>query len=162
MPRPQKERIVNQPPLYSSFKPTGVQKRGLKQLPLTLDEYEAVRLADYLRMEHEEAALEMEISRSTFTRLLERARGKVAAFLIEGKELCIEGGCVHFRGNLFRCMGCGYIFDADFEKEVLSCPSCGSVDLLDLAGGYGHGRCCRQFNSEIREELLNEKGRNKE
>lgn len=145
MPRPQKERIVNQPPLYSSFKPTGVRKSGLQQLTLTLDEYEAVRLADYLEMEHEEAAGEMEISRSTFTRLLERARKKVSAFLIEGKELCIEGGRIHFRGNIIRCLSCGHVFNTGFDREVTLCPACGSGDLLDMAGGYGHGRCCEEY-----------------
>ena len=145
MPRPQKERIVSRPPLYSSFKPTGVRKTGLEQISLTLDEYEAVRLADYLELEHEEASVEMEISRSTFTRLLEKARGKVAAFLIEGKELCIEGGRVHFRANILRCAGCGHIFNVNFDEDVTSCPSCGSPDLEDMAGGFGHGRCCLQF-----------------
>ena len=147
MPRPQKERIVNRPPLYSSFKPTGVRKTGLTQISLTLDEYEAIRLADYLQLEHEEASVEMEISRSTFTRLLERARGKVAAFLIEGKELCIEGGQIHFRANIIRCSGCGHIFNVSFDEEVRTCPSCGSNELVDMAGGFGHGRCCLQFSS---------------
>lgn len=145
MPRPQKERIVNQPPIYSSFKPTGVRKGHLKQIILTLDEYEAVRLADYLQLEHEEAAGEMSISRSTFTRLLERARKKVAAFLLEGKELSIEGGIIHFRGNIIRCMSCGHIFNAGFDQDVSTCPSCGAEDLLEMAGGFGHGKCCRQF-----------------
>ena len=144
MPRPQKKRLVNKPPLYSSFKPTGVMKRGLPQISFSLDEYEAVRLADYLKLEHEEAASEMEISRSTFTRLLERARSKVAAFLIEGKELSIQGGSVHFRDNIMRCLGCGHIFNTDFESALSVCPSCGSQDLLDMAGGYGHGLCCRE------------------
>jgi uncharacterized protein len=152
MPRPQKKRIVNKPPLYSSFKPTGVMKSGLAQISFTLDEYEAVRLADYLRLEHEAAAVEMEISRSTFTRLLERARRKVAAFLIEGKELCIEGGSIHFRDNLIRCLSCGRIFNTGFEPGLSVCPSCGSENLLDIAGGYGHGRCCSQFNhTEVQE-----------
>ena len=147
MPRPQKRRIVNTPPLYSSFKPTGVMKRGLSQISFSLDEYEAVRLADYLKLEHEEAAAEMEISRSTFTRLLERARNKVAAFLIEGKELSIQGGSVHFRDNIMRCLGCGHIFNTDFESSLSVCPSCGSQDLLDIAGGFGHGRCCSRFSN---------------
>ncbi len=146
MPRPQKERIVSRPPLYSSFKPTGVRKNELGQISLTLDEYEAIRLADYLQLEHEEASIEMDISRSTFTRLLERARQKVSAFIIEGKELSIEGGRVHFRANIMRCAGCGNIFSAGFERNVTSCPACGSRDLVDMAGGYGHGRCCLQFN----------------
>jgi len=146
MPRPKKERIIKQPPLYSSFKPTGVMKSSLEQITLSLDEYEAVRLADYLQMEHEEASVEMEISRSTFTRLLEKARKKVSAFLIEGKALYIEGGCIHFRGNLIRCVSCGHMFNTGFKEELSACPNCGSENLLDMAGGYGHGRCCENYN----------------
>lgn len=147
MPRPQKERIISQPPLYSSFKPTGVRKTGLKQISLTIDEYEAIRLADYLQLEHEEASIEMEISRSTFTRLLERARKKVAAFLIEGKELSIEGGRIHFRTNVMKCLECGNVFTTSFEHSATTCPVCKSKDLVDMAGGFGHGRCCLQYNA---------------
>ncbi len=146
MSRPKKERSVKQPPLYSSFKPTGIMKSHLQQINLSLDEYEAVRLADYLQMEHEEASIEMEISRSTFTRLLEKARKKVSAFLIEGKELYIEGGCIHFRGNIIRCVSCGHMFNIGFKDELNLCPNCGSENLLDMAGGYGHGRCCQQYD----------------
>jgi uncharacterized protein len=148
MPRPKKERIIKQPPLYSSFKPTGIMKINLEQLTFSLDEYEAVRLADYMQMDHKEASIEMEISRSTFTRLLEKARKKVAVFLIEGKELYIEGGCIHFRDNIIRCAGCGHMFNTGIEKELSSCPHCGSKNLLDMAGGYGHGKCCESYNKK--------------
>jgi uncharacterized protein len=146
MPRPKKERIVEQPPLYASFKPTGIRRSDLDNIALSLDEYEAIRLADYAQMDHEEAAAEMEISRSTFTRLLEKARAKVSAFLIEGRELSIEGGCVHFRANVFRCASCGHMFNIGIAKGLDSCPNCGSASLLDMAGGYGHGKCCRKFD----------------
>jgi len=146
MPRPKKKRLVYQPPLYTSFKPIGARVNALEQIALNLDELEAIRLTDYLGKEHSEAADEMEISRSTFTRLVEQARRKVAQFFIEGKHLFIEGGDVHFRGNILRCQQCGHMFKTGFEKPVQVCPSCGSSDLLDLAGGFGHGKCCRGFS----------------
>lgn len=143
MPRPKKERVVQRPPLYADFKPTGVQRSGLETLLVELDEFEAIRLADYLGMEHTEAAAEMEISRSTFTRLIDKARKKISCFLIEGKHLQIEGGNIHFRGNLIQCHSCGHMFNASFETDIERCPGCGSRNLLDLAGGFGHGNCCR-------------------
>ena len=76
MPRPKKERKVHKPPIYSRFKPSGIPAKGLKEIILTLDEYEAIRLADFMGMLQEEAAAEMEISRPTFTRLIENARKK--------------------------------------------------------------------------------------
>jgi len=142
MTRPKKERMVYRPPLYAEFKPVGIFRRNLKRIQLSLDEYEAIRLADLQGLDHAEAAEEMEISRSTFTRLIEKARAKLAEFIIEGRELVISGGTIHFRGNLIRCLDCGHLFKNDFDHPVISCPACESTNLLDLAGGFGHGNCC--------------------
>ncbi len=146
MPRPKKERLVRRPPLYTEFKPAGIMRSSLKQIILELDELEALRLADYQGMEHSEAAEEMEISRSTFTRLVEKARRKIARFLIEGANLSIEGGNIHFRGNLIKCYHCGHMFNTGFDVRITKCPACGSDTLIDLAGGFGHGACCRGHN----------------
>ena len=142
MPRPEKKRVVRRPPLFTSFKPVGIRGRALTQLPLSLDEYEAIRLADYLEMDHAEAAAEMEISRSTFTRLIEKARKKTARLLIDGTMLHIQGGNIHFRGNVFRCLDCSQLFNVDFQNDTHKCQACGSTNLEDLAGNFGHGRCC--------------------
>ncbi|MDC7228622.1 MAG: DUF134 domain-containing protein [Spirochaetales bacterium] len=142
MPRPEKERLVNTPPLFNSFKPTGFVKSGLKQIVISLDEYEAIRLADYIGFDHSEAAETMGISRSTFTRLIEKSRKKLSAFMIEGAELVIEGGNVHFQDNIIRCLDCEHMFKTGIDKTFDECPSCGSANLIDMAGGYGHGRCC--------------------
>ncbi len=146
MPRPEKERIVNSPPLFNSFKPTGLARTNLKTITLSLDEFEAVRLADYSGLDHAEAARMMEISRSTFTRLIEKARRKVAEFIIDGAELKIDGGNIHFRGNIIKCNSCEHMFRTDFNKIYTECPACGSKNLIDVAGGYGHGRCCNRYH----------------
>ncbi len=142
MSRPEKKRIVYKPPFFTNFKPTGVPSKMLRHTLLTLDEYEAFRLADYIGLPHIEAAEEMEISRSTFTRLIEKARKKIAGLLIEGKLLTIEGGNIHFRNNLIRCLDCGHMFKTKIEKSLKKCPECDSTNLLNLAGGFGHGKCC--------------------
>lgn len=56
MGRPKKERIVERPPLYTSFKPTGRPRKSLQRVELALDQYEAIRLADYEGLGHKEAA----------------------------------------------------------------------------------------------------------
>lgn len=142
MPRPKKERIVHKPPLFTEFKPTGIARKYLNQTSLSLDEYEALRLADYESLSHNEAADEMEISRSTFTRLIEQARKKIANFIIKGESLIIEGGNIHFRNNLIKCLDCGYMFNININKKVSQCPECKSSSLLNVAGGFGHGECC--------------------
>ena len=142
MPRPQDNRIVHEPPLFSEFKPIGARGHDLQTIQLTLDEFEALRLADQLGYSHELAADEMEISRSTFTRLIEKARKKTADFIIHGKLLVIEGGSIHFRNNIIQCQECGHMFRTNFEQIITECPVCGSKHLRNLAGGYGHGKCC--------------------
>ena len=97
MARPQNNRIVKKPPLFNEFKPAGVKGRDLSKVNISLDEYEAVRLADNLSYSHQEAADEMDISRSTFSRLIENARKKIAEFIIQGKMLTIEGGNIHLQ-----------------------------------------------------------------
>lgn len=55
-----------------------------------MDELEAVRLADYEGLYHEDAAVKMGISRATFGRILNNARRKIADAIVNGKALKIE------------------------------------------------------------------------
>jgi predicted DNA-binding protein (UPF0251 family) len=146
MPRPKNNRMVHEPPLFTEFKPSGVPANTLEQVLLSLDEFEAIRLADQIGLSHEEAAEEMGISRSTFSRLIDKSRGKLAEFLFGGKLLTIDGGNVHFRKNIYRCLNCGHMFKLDIQAPLSECPECQSKNLLNLAGGFGHGECCRNEN----------------
>ncbi len=146
MARPEKERTVYNPPLFTEFKPLGAAARFLGEIQMSLDEYEAFRLTDYEGLLHEEAANEMGISRSTFTRLIEKSRKKIAELIINGKLLSIDGGNIHFRKNIIRCNDCGYMFKINFQTTFDKCPECDSSNLINLAGGFGHGKCCANFN----------------
>jgi len=81
--------------MASIFRPAGIPARFLDQVVLTLDEFEALRLADLEGLYQEQAALRMEVSRPTFGRILEVAHRKVAEALVGGKALRIEGGPVY-------------------------------------------------------------------
>lgn len=153
MARNLKERVVSHPPLFTLFKPAGVVGNKLETVVLELDEYEAIRLADYEGLEHEEASEAMEISRSTFTRLVERARKKVASMLINGAKLTIDGGSVHFKENLYQCVECRHLFRASLNEEHEQCPLCHSSHLVNFALGFGHGRCChKRSNTNVRHQ----------
>ena len=104
MPRPRCCRRISGMPSVPLFKPAGVPARSLEVIVMTLDELEAVRLADLEGRYHEEAAARMGVSRATFGRILDAARRKVAAALVGGRALRIEGGPVAVapRGG-FRC-----------------------------------------------------------
>ena len=90
MPRPKKIRYTRCRPNALYYKPRGVPLIQLQEVCLSLDELEAIRLADYKRLYHEQAAERMHISRPTFGRILEVAHRKLAETLIEGKALRIE------------------------------------------------------------------------
>lgn len=62
----------------------------LEEVALSIDEFEAIRLADYEGRYHEEGAADMKISRATFGRIVNEARHKIAEALTQGKALRIE------------------------------------------------------------------------
>ena len=69
MPRPFCcRRIMGDPPA-PVFKPLGVPARYLEIIVMSLDEFEAIRLADFEGLYQEEAARKMEVSRATFVTL---------------------------------------------------------------------------------------------
>ena len=74
------------------FKPAGIPARQLDIIALEDDELEALRLADYESLYHEDAAKKMGISRQTFGRILQQARYKMSASVIEKKAIEIGPG----------------------------------------------------------------------
>ncbi len=92
MPRPKCRRNVCGMPDKNYFKPRGIPTLDLEEVNLTLDEFEAIRLADFEQMYQKEAANQMNISRQTFGRIIEEAHKKIADILINGKALKIDGG----------------------------------------------------------------------
>ena len=95
MPRPCNWRHIGGRPLAPVFKPAGIPWRELDEIVMTLDEFEALRLADLEGLYQEQAAQEMRVSRTTFSRIAASAHRKVADALVHGKALRIEGGPVH-------------------------------------------------------------------
>ncbi|MBR9975661.1 MAG: DUF134 domain-containing protein [Bacteroidetes bacterium] len=146
MPRPRIPRRIDTPPRFLQFKPVGVPRRLLETVTMTVDEIEAIRLADREGLDHQPAAERMGISRPTFTRLIEAARSKLAMCIIDGKELVIEGGDVDYEHSLQRCRDCGdevrEATDAPREETTAAntdpqaeeaCRACGSENVDDLA-----------------------------
>lgn len=71
----------------------------MEAVSITLEELEAVRLVDLLDLDQEEAAFYMGISRKAFWNDLMNARRKIAAALVYGMGLRIEGGSFALRGE---------------------------------------------------------------
>ena len=68
-------------------------------MEVSIDEFEAVRLADLEGMTHARAAGLMRVSRPTFTRILSSAHTKIADGLVNMKAIRIEGGCCKVKGK---------------------------------------------------------------
>lgn len=94
MARPHSCRKISGIPVAGMFKPVGIPVSNLDFLVLSLDEFEAVKLADLEGKYQEEASQLMHVSRPTFGRIIESAHKKIAEALVLGKALRIEGGPV--------------------------------------------------------------------
>lgn len=141
-------------PPAGRYEPVGVSRGSGQEVELSLDEVEALRLADLEAIYHEEAATAMGVSRSTYGRVLESARHKVALALWGGMALVIDGGTIdvrddvsagpgrgHGRGMGWRGRGCGTSSDGEGERGwrreeggmgfgshgACICPKCGQT-----------------------------------
>ncbi len=90
MPRPRRKRCIRRRPEWNIYKPKGVPHSKLEQINLNSDELEALRLKHKEEKSQEEAAEEMDVSRSTFSRILCEANKKITEALVEGHALKIE------------------------------------------------------------------------
>ena len=89
--RPKKKKIIHQQPSIDHFSPRGRPGRPDEAI-VAMEEYEALRLHDYLGMQQREAARMMGISQQSFSRVVREARRKVSSAIVEAKIIRIEGG----------------------------------------------------------------------
>lgn len=129
MPRPRKRRRVWRDPKPAIFKPVGVPLNELKSITLLHEELEALRLVDLEEYYQEEAAEQMNISRSTLQRIVSEARYKVVQALTEGIALHIEGGTFRVATKSWKCNDCGHLWEIEHgsgESRPARCPKCES------------------------------------
>lgn len=138
MPRPQRRRRICQEPEYARFRPEGVESG--EAVRLTCDEFEAIRLVDYLGMTHEQCAARMDISRSTVTEVYESARKKIAGALVEGRELRIGGGSYRL------CQGEGPCDDCACPGHPMECSEQPKGEtIMRIAVTYEDGAIFQHF-----------------
>jgi uncharacterized protein len=126
LPRPKCCRNIGLMPENIRFKPEGIEVSTSSEVLLTLDEFEAVRLAHYEGLYQEQAAAMMNVSRPTFGRIIESALVKIADFLVNGKALKITGGEIFvINSNLNPCENCQRSSkNCDRRKNGRRCPYC--------------------------------------
>lgn len=135
MPRRKRNRRIQVPPVIKGMSVFGVRGRKSNEVFLRLEEYETIRLLDYQNLTQEQAAIHMDISRPTLTRIYEEARNKVATAFVEGRDILFKGGDIYFDKNWFKCNACKASFN-HYSKEGVVCPICSSDDLISLNDYY--------------------------
>jgi len=148
MARPTQCRRVGSMPESNYFSPRGVSLSALEEVILTVDEFEAIRLADLESSYQEQAAEKMNVSRQTFGRIIECAHKKVADALVKGKALKIEGGEFEMTSmRNFSCYNCQHFWELPLRNRQapeLSLLKSGNIRRAEEDKGHNvrQGRCC--------------------
>lgn len=135
MVRPVISRKVGYHPEVSYFKPRGIPMLDLEEVTLTVDEREAIRLADLQGLSHEEGGELMGVSRATFGRILRNARRIIADAIISGKAINIQGGTYEIvtSRRLFSCDACAHQWEEDpGTGRPDQCPECGKTEITRI------------------------------
>ena len=83
--------MVRKEPKTRQFSPRGrVGRPGHRDLKY--EELEAIRLADFMGLNQRQAAMFMDISQQTFSRVLRNGRKCVAEALVKGEIIKVQGG----------------------------------------------------------------------
>jgi len=132
MPRRRRLRKVVAPPTISGYKPYGTNCETNEPVELLYEEYEALKLADYKHMNHQDASELMGVSRPTFARIYKSARIKIAQALAEAREIRMVYGNAWMDKNWFICNDCHSRFTIPESIKNKNCPVCasGNKELL--------------------------------
>lgn len=138
MPRPKRCRMICNEPEYVVFNPEGIAISDI--ITLTVDEYEIIRLVDLEQFTHNQAAVQMEISRTTATETYNCARTKIADSIVNGKRLVVSGG------NYRLCEGkkCGRECPKQNFNEMQILSKKGN-DTMRIAVTYENGQIFQHF-----------------
>lgn len=133
MPRQRRLRKVVAPPNFKGYKPYGTNAVSKECIELLYEEYEAIKLADYDFMNHQEAAKLMGVSRPTFARIYESARRKIASAFVETKEIKTVFGNAILDKHWYVCNGCQSRFTMPRTIKTQLCPLCANdkIELLN-------------------------------
>ena len=139
MARPMKRRRVCQLPATCSFSPEG-NTGGEENIELAVEEYEVIRLIDYLGFTQSDCALQMNVARTTVQAVYDSARKKISDALVNGRRLVIRGGSYVLCPNSQKCCG------KDCRDRLCEGPRCDRGDYR--CSGCPCGRDCGENYGE--------------
>ncbi|MBN2251778.1 MAG: DUF134 domain-containing protein [Candidatus Altiarchaeota archaeon] len=126
--RPKYLRRVEGEPMVNYFKPRGIPLKDLETVELEVEELEAIKLVHHDRVDREDAAKKMGISRRTMERELRSGLWKITEALLYGKAIEIRGGCYFSSGEpVYKCLNDDHEWsESEAGREADKCPECGS------------------------------------
>ena len=94
--RPKKPRNNKKRPFTSQFSPRGhIGRPG--HVEISLSDYEAMRLADFIGLSQKQAATSMGVSQQTYSRILRGARRRLIEAIVLGKIINIMSPKEHHK-----------------------------------------------------------------
>lgn len=141
MPRPSKCRRICTLPRTSRFGPPEPSDDTPK-IFMTLDEFETIRLIDYLGYDQEDCAAQMGVARTTIQAVYNRARRKLAETLVTGSVLQIEGGNYMLCSHSGDCCGKNCGEHSCHGRRCQGEPTAGQAKINRTKnGGCKHENC---------------------
>ncbi|MGI6491033.1 MAG: DUF134 domain-containing protein [Peptococcaceae bacterium] len=121
MARPKKWRRVCGLPKRNLFGTLNGSRQDCEIITMTVEEYETIRLIDVEGLTQEECAERMKVARTTVQKIYNDARKKVAAALVNGHILKIEGGDYKLCNEEMPFCGCSrcHLRFRKFEEDLM-------------------------------------------
>jgi predicted DNA-binding protein (UPF0251 family) len=118
MPRPKKTRTIHHIHVSNQFNPKECEQKRI--ILLNIDELESIRLMDLEGYDQIQSAKMMNLARTTFQRVLESARKKVAQALVDGVPILAKGFDIDDKSIVYHCSEC----EKDYTYEELCEGNC--------------------------------------
>ena len=138
MARPRKCRRVCDFPRAVTFLPENAKSES-PEIILTVDEYECVRLIDKEGLSQEQCGALMQVARTTVQQIYASAREKLAAMLVDGLPLRIQGGDYQL------CNGGGGCGDCYRQKLHQQYARSKGETTMRIAVTYENGQIFQHF-----------------
>lgn len=133
MSRKKKINKVNHIPDFCGYKPYGKKNIQEDDVKFFFEEYQALYYADYKRLPYTEAAEAMNMSKSTFGRLIIQARTKIATALVQSRGIEAQVGEIYSDNSIMECVDCFHKFVLKTgETQPAHCPSCNGTNMEDI------------------------------
>ena len=130
--RPKCIRSVEDKPKVNYFKPRGIPLTELESVQLKVEELEAIKLIYYDKLQREDAAKKMGVSRRTLERELKSGLSKVVDGLLNGKAIEISGGYYLAKDEMiFQCLDDRFTWKAKKNAKQKKCPECGGKKITE-------------------------------